>query len=64
MHPRLLFSNDVLVLITNGAVSKRQWCWALNTLRYVAKVKATCYCHTPEVSVIPSYCPFYMSFRH
>lgn len=55
MHPRLLFSNDVLVLITNGAVSKRQWCWALTTLRYVAKVKATCCCHMPEVPVIPTY---------
>ena len=55
MHSRLLFSNDVLVLVTNGAVSKHQWCWVLNTLRYVAKVKATCCCHTPEVPVIPTY---------
>ena len=55
MHPRLLFSNDVLVLIANGAVSKHQWSWVLNTLRYVAIVKATCSCHTPEVPVVPSY---------
>ena len=31
-----------LMLRTCGANGKHQWCWGLNTLRYVAGMRVTC----------------------
>ena len=41
-----------LMLRTCGANGKHQWCWVLNALQYLAKMKAIYCCHTSDIVII------------